>query len=71
MPEYEELRVFQSVLWPHIFRWIFLSYSLIYVGVFSWIVAHEIGAPKSYFDSEGSYIFYEKKMANAAHVKPT
>jgi hypothetical protein len=59
------------VLWPHIFRWIFLAYSLIYIGVFSWIVAFEIGARKSLFNSEGNYILYEKKIANLAHVGPT
>jgi hypothetical protein len=71
MPEYEELRVFQSVLWPHIFRWIFLTYSLLYIGVFSWMVASEIGSPMSLYNSEGSFILYEKKIGNFAHVGQT
>lgn len=71
MPEYEELRVFQSVLWPHIFRWIFLTYSLLYIGVFSWMLASEIGAPTSLYNSEGNFILYEKKIGNVAQVGPT
>jgi hypothetical protein len=35
------------------------------------MLASEIGAPRSLFNSEGSFILYEKRIGNVAQVGPT
>ena len=61
--EYEDMKMFQAVIYPHIFRWIFLTYTLLYTGVVVWLFLYK--NPKnpenqSRFHSEGKFILYAR-----------
>ena len=61
IPEYEDLNVYQAVIWPGVIRWIFLAYSVVYCGVLVWLFIYHWDHPYEYF-YEGKLIVFDNQV---------
>jgi hypothetical protein len=59
--EYEDLKVYQAVIWPGLIRWIFLAYTILYCGVLVWLGIYHWSNPNEYL-GERKFILYHSQL---------